>query len=226
MHACQSSYLQSHVLGYLVRQQLVHKVRREYQRTVDDIQPSELLQNLPLSLANETIHWRHKNILCFPTFTTQELTDPCHDTHHSQSLAESDEERDNSVSTKGTTHETEEDIQTSTRNHSPLVTTDCPPCAPSTFQLTDEVRDVRQFDEASLDCLIEPLPRNREALLELKSQLSMELLWIKQAIASRQEVSDCLVHAHRNITYQCVKHLQYLQLRQQLQTEQSAQNSS
>lgn len=32
------------------------------------------------------------------------------------------------------------------------------------------------------------LPKSREGLLELRAQLSMELLWMKQAIASRQEV--------------------------------------
>lgn len=32
------------------------------------------------------------------------------------------------------------------------------------------------------------LPRDRESLMELRRQLSMELLWLKQAIDSRQQV--------------------------------------
>lgn len=37
------------------------------------------------------------------------------------------------------------------------------------------------------------LPRDRESLLGLRSQVAMELVWIKQAIASRQKVSSAVV---------------------------------
>ena len=36
------------------------------------------------------------------------------------------------------------------------------------------------------------LPRDRESLLELRTQMAMELIWIKQAIASRQKVSTMI----------------------------------
>lgn len=45
-----------------------------------------------------------------------------------------------------------------------------------------------QNNKVSFEQLIEPLSKDRPTLSQLKSQLTMELLWIKQAIASRQEV--------------------------------------
>ena len=45
-----------------------------------------------------------------------------------------------------------------------------------------------QDNKVSFEQLIEPLSKDRRTLSQLKSQLTMELLWIKQAIASRQEV--------------------------------------
>ena len=35
----------------------------------------------------------------------------------------------------------------------------------------------------------EHFPKDRDSLLELKSHMAMELVWLKQAIASRQKVS-------------------------------------
>ena len=174
----------------MLRQQLIHEVRKEYERIVDSIQSP---QNLPLPLANEAIHWPHKNVLCFPIFASRELCEPFlsdHDILQSPScLSESDQEREGLHSPLNTA-----DIQTSTPKQYPQLTnTNDTPTSSSTdsalHQANDGEQGVEQFDESSLNCLIEPLPRDREALLELRSQIVMELLWIKQAIASRQEVS-------------------------------------
>ena len=47
---------------------------------------------------------------------------------------------------------------------------------------------------------VSDLPQDRESLMELRAQLAVELLWIKQAIASRQNVSDFLVGVYLIIT--------------------------
>lgn len=173
---------QDHILGYVLRQQLIHDVRREYVHISDSIQTLELLQNLPPSLANETICWPRENMLCFPAFTTQRLCRPHHCCHGNSSLFKSEEKRgDSSASTS-----IEDEVHISIPNHSTMVNRDsCPHDNCSLSRLTG----VEEVDSSSLECLVEPLPRDCEALLELKSQLTMELLWIKQAIASRKEVS-------------------------------------
>ena len=182
----------------MLRQQLIHEVRREYEGIVDSIQSPELLQTLPLPLANETIHWPHENILCFPLFTSQEeelhVCKPCHGDESTvlqpaskQSEAEQKKDELSPVNTVS--------IPTSTPNHSPQQldrtgTENTPINSPVDCATHHQGHDdEQQFDESSLNCLLEPLPRDKEALLELRSQLSLELLWIKQAIASRQEVS-------------------------------------
>ena len=186
--------LQSHVLGFVLRQQLIHEVRREYEGIVESIQSPELLQNLPLPLANETIHWPHQNILCFPLFTNQEqeLREACcrgdQDTALLQSPNKHSEGADQLQFPLST-----QNFPTSNPNHSPqnvVVSKNTLISSPADSR-PHQADDV-QFDESSMNCLIEPLPRDREALLELRSQLALELLWIKQAIASRQEVSQCI----------------------------------
>lgn len=148
----------------------------------DSIQTLELLQNLPPSLANETICWPRKNMLCFPSFTTQRLCEPCHCCHGNSSPFESEEKGDDPLAS--TIREGE--VHTSTPNNSPLVNrASCPQAMCSVSQLTSD----EELNSPSLECLVDALPCNCEALLELKSQLTMELMWIKQAIASRQEVS-------------------------------------
>ena len=47
------------------------------------------------------------------------------------------------------------------------------------------------------------LPQDRESLTRLKAQLAMELLWIKQAIASRQNVSISVVTMQQSTVNLC-----------------------
>lgn len=151
-----------------------------------DIRAPELLQNLPLPLAKEAIIWPHKNILCFPTFTCEELSESHHSCHDNPPEVGRTEERDelvpNSVSIRA-----EEKRRTSTPKNSPPVDPSLP-LARTAQNASNDKHDIEQFDETSIEYLLKSLPNEREALLELKSQLTMELLWIKQAIASRQEV--------------------------------------
>ena len=218
--------LQSHVLGFVLRQQLIHEVRREYEGIVESIQSPELLQSLPLPLANETIHWPHQNILCFPLFTSQEqeLCEACHhsdqDTAVLQSFNEHSEGNQNADELQSPL--SAQNFPTSTPNHSPqnLVTSKDIPISSPAESRPHQADNVR-VDESSLNCLIEPLPRDREALLELRAQLALELLWIKQAIASRQEVSQCIANNYTQCHTLYIL-LQYLRLKQQYQSEHSA----
>lgn len=177
---------QGHVLGYVLRQQLLCEVRREYEQISDSIQTPELLQKLPLPLANETICWPHKNMLCYPAFTlkAEGSPEPHHGCHDNLSHVENDDERDD-LSTITDVSTREEEVSASMPHPSPLTDrTACPHATSS--PLTARAED-GQFDSAAFNSLI--LPGDSEALLELRSQLTMELLWIKQAIASRQGVS-------------------------------------
>ena len=189
----------------MLRQQLIHEVRREYEGIVESIQSSELLQNVPLPLTNETISWPHQNILCLPLFTSQEgeLSEACNSDDNTVTLQPPSQHG-------GEGHQKIHQLQsplgaanppTSTPSHSPRglnTTEDAPINSPTEGRAhqADEKQSDGQFEEPSLNCLIEPLPRDREALLELRSQLTLELLWIKQAIASRQEVSHCMIYTH------------------------------
>ena len=183
---------------------------------MESIQSPELLQSVPLPLANETISWPHQSILCLPLFTSLE--------GELIEASNSDDIDDDTVTLQSPSQHSSENYQktdhlqsplgaadppTSTPSHSPqdLVTTVDNSLTDGRAHQTDEKQSLngRQFEEPSLNCLIEPLPRDREALLELRSQLTLELLWIKQAIASRQEVSQHTIYTHslHNLLFYC-----------------------
>ena len=181
---------------------------------MESIQSPELLQSVPLPLANETISWPHQNILCLPLFTSREgeLSEACNSDDDNTVTLQSPSQHMHSSEDHHKTDQLQSplgaaDPPTSTPSQSPqdLVTTvDNSPTDGRAHQ-TDEKQNGRQSEEPSLNCLIEPLPRDREALLELRSQLTLELLWIKQAIASRQEVSPLTIHTHslHNLLFYC-----------------------
>ena len=188
--------LQSHVLGYVLRQQIVHEVRSEYEQISATIQSPELLQNLPIPLANEEINWPLENMLCFPTFSANKQHESCvgcHDDLFPVGGSEESEILPPSSTCIGPVVQTSTPKHISVFSHNPA----------SSPQHTENGTDnEKQFDQpsfqcmmTSLECMMTSLPKDREALLELKSQLTLELLWIKQAIASRQEVS-CVTHMH------------------------------
>ena len=214
------------MLGFVLRQQLVQEVRNEYESIVGGIQSQELLQKLPLPLDNEAIKWPHENMLCFPLFVSQKRESPCepcrgdqdehtlHFTHHSESCDQKSGDLNSQYRA--------EDVPISTTKLSPRLVRS---------EVGSGTGDIRQDDGDNneqllreevdiclLECLIEPLPSDREALLELRSQLNLELLWVKQAIASRQEVSFKFYILSKLLMSTQIL-LQYLRLRRKLQTE-------
>jgi len=56
-------HIQAILLGHVVRRQLLHQVREEYERTVQEIRTGS-----SLPLANQVIHCPKKNALCYPVF--------------------------------------------------------------------------------------------------------------------------------------------------------------
>ena len=53
-------------MGHAIRRQLLHWVREEYERTVQEIEADSYLP-----LTNQVIHWPRRNALCFPVFQDQ-----------------------------------------------------------------------------------------------------------------------------------------------------------
>ena len=65
----------------------------------------------------------------------------------------------------------------------------------------------------------ENLLEGRDALLELGYQTATELVWIKQAISSRQKVCVCTVYGDLIYHVMLCSLLQYIQLKQQMRTQ-------
>ena len=152
------------------RHHLVHDVRREYESVVDELQSVDELKSL--ELAKEVVMWPRERSLCYPIFTSMAVCPP------------SDGEDDNSQSPlfANTCTISPPPVQSlSPASHqSPVSSLRC---------ITDEHLGDECMKEDVCSPLMSELPTDREGLLQLKSQLSMELLWIKQAITSRQQVS-------------------------------------
>ncbi len=129
---------------------------------VSEIQAPIDREGLPLT--NEVLVWPKENTLCLPRFITQFNEDI-----KTSSPSLSDDNSGSSLQEQFDTHS----------EHPPLTSQSSESGVTNTSNTMVEEAPV-VFPE---------LPESREGLLELRAQLSMELLWVKQAIASRQEVS-------------------------------------
>ena len=151
-----------------------------------------------MPLANETIAWPRETTLCLPQFIT-----PCHSNEskwHSTATEHRDATPSPSMIQPHPPHQTTTDHpHTGTpTNHPPLqTTTEHPhtgtptnhPPHQTTTEHPPHTQDTQLVTSHSSVDVFPELPKSREGLKELRAQLSMELLWIKQAIASRQNVS-------------------------------------
>lgn len=83
-------HIQAILLGHVVRRQLLHQVREEYERTVQEIRTGS-----SLPLANQVIHWPKKNALCYPVFKdrVEEISE-----HHAHSYHGREGTRSSAVS--------------------------------------------------------------------------------------------------------------------------------
>ena len=165
----------------MTRQQLVQNVRREYERLVDEVRAVEGRELVPL--ANETIVWPRETTLCLPQFITPGHSNESRSVLHSNAT---DVTPSPSIIQPHPPHQTTIELpHTGSPTDHPPHTEDTPTDHPP-HTYTEDTLQVTSH--SSVDVFPE-LPKSREGLKELRAQLSMELLWIKQAIASRQNVS-------------------------------------
>ena len=200
----------------MVRQNLVHNLRKEYEVIADEIQSSDH-EGMDLQpLGNETIIWPRENRLCYPLFVSTPQQN-CRVSAHEglsevNSPLEQGEESLEHLQLEGT------DEQLSDGNE---VSSECVSSNPPLEQPTDTIDGTRvthpnppspthhppsvsvthpnppavsiMDDCESVLSLLPDLPQTKEGLVELKAQLSLELLWLKQAIYSRQNVCTAIV---------------------------------
>ncbi len=144
----------------MTRRELIHGLRRDYEGVVTQVQTLEEA----VLLTSEVVVWPKENTLCLPRFVV-----PC---EHSTDVPivhtpEQDPPTLAEVS-NGVQDDSHSDSQLST--HTDIDATGSPPTV----------------EHSTIDGL--ELPKSKEGLKELREQLSLELLWLKQAIVSRQNV--------------------------------------
>ena len=170
------------LLGHVTRQRLVHSVREEYQRVVQEIDAENA----------SCVNWPKLNTLCLPIFTEKALGEgigdctlqdnagvPLEGDSFDGRYAADEVLSENTAGLKAAAtelHEDNEDSGTPAQQ-------DIPSIDPV------DVGAVPESYKHLLESLPSELPRERESLVDLQTQLAMELLWLKQAIASRQDVS-------------------------------------
>lgn len=181
----------------MCRRCLVHNVREDYERIVSEIQSTEDLTDL--DLADEAVVWPLDGSLCYPVFTSRRDVSPsqrdCGQWTHSANLPLGDmgdclASNTTPPSFLSTAHtlSTHSHKSPSTPAHStPPHHSPCTPLQQShSGQCTKEYLHSSVLAEGQV---LTELPSDREGLLQLRTQLTMELLWIKQATTSRQQVS-------------------------------------
>lgn len=222
--------LQACVLGCLVRRRLVHGVREEYLKLVQEVEGGGW----------DLVYWPRENTLCLPVFRDKEGVEKrCEGqkvgeeealsarTARHSSPVELSQSLPTAVTPDSsiTTVHLSEDISLVNSKEGTSETTEPPKevaLEPSQLEAPHQTETgASALPEAGLlheslaipegyHCLLESLsvpvprqlPRDREGLLRLRRQLSMELLWLRQAIASRQNVSQHFrvsLHAQRTI---------------------------
>ncbi len=146
----------------MTRRELIHGLRRDYERVVTQVQTLEEA----VLLTSEVVVWPKENTLCLPSFVVpcEHSTDvPTVHTPEQDTLAE--------ASSNGVQDDSHSDSQLSMHTH--IDATGSPPTV----------------EHSTIDgSMILELPKSKEGLMELREQLSLELLWLKQAIVSRQNV--------------------------------------
>lgn len=262
--------LQAAVLGYSLRQRLVHAVRQEYRRVLQEVEGESAS-----TLACREIQWPSKGALCFPRHVDtvgsvtehsislsinhltvegepgiEQLTERAGEDGGMESLKNPQQvDGGDGVIHKASAREDggvgdaaqmDHDVPGLPMSHSKLHSSAmeysakgalCPThhsdrgSPPVASQSSPSCSSDRVLDTGVMVWLdsaqtgTSELPRDREQLLELRTQLAMELLWIKQAIASRQKVRK-----HFSNPFQFLIaipfYMQYLKLKQKISCQQ------
>ena len=182
--------------GHALRSQIVHQVRREYEEIVEQLEGD--------LLGHGDVTWSHPYHLCLPqhVYNTEERQGVSQPPQEDRSGTEDEDEdrtsnQDSRISDKDEMEESDEkehNEQDSEREDN----------------VTESIDHRTNVDKASNHeyTLLEPnldlseitIPNDKKELLKLRSQLAMELVWVKQAISSRQQV----IHQHTTNSVKCI----------------------
>ncbi len=139
----------------MIRRELVHGLRRDYESVVNQVQTLEEA----VLLTSEVVVWPQENTLCLPSFVV-----PCEHVP----IAYTPEQEPPTLA------------EVSSNGH-----------PDSELSIHTDINDTGSptVDHSTIDGSMRlELPKSKEGLMELREQLSLELLWLKQAIVSRQNV--------------------------------------
>lgn len=154
---------------------MIEAVRKDYERVVAEVQTVD-----GLSLASECVHWP-RNTLCLPQFL------PPHQLNKQLLMLTNTEEP---IALNNTEESLSPADISSSHIEGPILSTQAELLCTHEQTLKPSNAPVETPSPADL---FPELPKSKEGLLELRAQLSMELLWLRQAITSRQTVSDHLL---------------------------------
>lgn len=79
----------------------------------------------------------------------------------------------------------------------PLVSNQVSTPGASNLMDTDQLAVSKEEVEGERQVIFKQLSKDKESLLELRSKLGMELVWLKQAITSRQKVKVLIKSSHK-----------------------------
>ncbi len=200
--------------GHLTRSRVVHGVRREFLQVVQELEGEHCVR----------VGWPRESMLCLPVFREEERDEGGSGEEFEKEADSTSEDRlqeplqavgvpaeaSSNVLRAGEFAAVRSDVRASEPAEpvEPVVpdwprAETCHQMQAAAPQLEDSawLHDLSAFPESYhhlLESLSEPvpaqLPRDRQSLLQRRAQISMELLWLRQAIASRQNVSPIALY--------------------------------
>ena len=189
-----------------MRSQIVREVRGEY---LDIVQRLE--GDLP---TQEYVQWRHSGRLCWPHHVLSGRTPPLEGSRDERAAAAAAAaaavvvvDTGNCSDREGHMDEREEEEELMEKEEEILLQTvtrekeeeeEEKSVLDGESALSENTSDCIENEQVAVNCEHSPppspsphppLPQDREGLLKLRSQLVMELVWVQQAVTSRQRVS-------------------------------------
>ena len=159
--------LQAAIRGYLLRRDLVQNVRSEYQ---------EIFMQVEGGFNNNSVSWSGNKSLCYPTISLIQETG-------FTPVSPLFGDRESSIEMENSSPSIQKSVSEISLQDSltdPLITTMDTIGGANTTQLN----------------LTQNYPSSREELMRLQEQLSLELLWVRQAIQSRLQYLQALSRMH------------------------------
>ena len=171
----------------------MRQVRREYEETVEQLEGD--------LLGDGRVTWSHPHHLCLPQhdYSIEERQDFSYPPHEDRSITHDEDSRRMGDKDEAEEEQVEhhEKVEPEQVEHYKKVEEDS-----EVAESTDDHSSRGNVSQltADDDTILEPpirttfdpcqiaIPHDKKELLKLRSQLAMELVWVKQAISSRQQV--------------------------------------